>query len=354
MRIQVTTADIAASRYAISPLGETIWAMRLCAGQYHVPGLTPWLARTRPAYQRLRRELPAVGALLRLLRRGGYNADFVHPPPRDTGQSFADELAAFRSTPLAQARAELARNLKGLPTPPAYAQQIYRSPDVVDRLADAIEAAWTTLVEPDWPRLRTILERDLVQRAGRLVTYGWGAAVADLDPRLSWEADGPYGTVVVADGRSETHSLDGRGLLFVPTAFGKMINYVEPPWPFALVYRASGVADLLGPADPTRPPDALDRLLGRTRAAVLRALAVPATTTQLVRQLDLTLGGVGGHLTVLREAGLVTRTRTGREVRYARTPLGDALVHDVPDAPAEHRTAAARRQAVRTDRWPPS
>ncbi|SCL40145.1 Helix-turn-helix domain-containing protein [Micromonospora pallida] len=330
MRIQVTPADIAASRYAISPLGEAVSALRLCAGQHSAPGLAPWVARVRPVYERLRRELPEVGALLALLRRGGYNADFIQPPPNGTGRSFADELAVVRATPLAQAREELARNLAGLRTPPAYAMRIYRSPGVVDRLADAVEAVWTALVEPDWPRLRTILERDVVQRAGRLVTYGWGAAVAGLDPRLSWE---PGGAIVVADRQPDVYSLGGKGLLFVPTVFGMMINYVEPPWPFALVYRASGVVDLLGPPDPDRPPDALDRLLGRTRAAVLRALAVPATTSQLVQQLELTLGGAGGHLAVLRDAGLVTRTRTGRAVRYARTPLGDALARDTPAGP---------------------
>lgn len=330
MRIQVTSADVAASRYAISPLGEAMRALRVCAGHQSAPALAPWVARIRPAYDELRRSVPAVGALLALMRRG-YNADFVQPPPAGTGRGFADELAVVRATPLAQARDELARNLAGHRTPPAYVQRIYAAPDVVDRLADAIEACWTALVEPDWPRLRTILERDLVQRAGRLVTYGWGAAVAGLDPRVSWEPGGRLGTIVVADRDPGTYSLGGQGLLFLPTVFGTLINYVEPPWPFALVYPASGVADLLGPPDPDRPPEALDRLLGRSRAAVLRALAAPATTSQLVRQLDLTLGGVGGHLTVLREAGLVTRTRTGRAVHYTRTPLGEALARDTPD-----------------------
>ncbi|GIJ75607.1 Helix-turn-helix domain-containing protein [Micromonospora phaseoli] len=326
MRIEVTPADVAASRYAISPLGEAVSALRLHAGQRATVGLAPWVARTRPAYERLRRELPAVGALLALLRRGGYNADFIQPPPDGTARDFAGELAVVRATPLAQARDELARNLAGpRPTPPAYARRIYQSPTVVDQLADAIEAAWTTLVQPDWPRLRAVLERDLLHRAGRLLAYGWGAAIADLDQRLRWLPGGDVGAIEVTNNDPQTHALAGRGLLFVPTVFGALITYVERPWPFAIVYPASGVAELLGPPDPGRTDDALDRLVGRARAAVLRSLAVPATTSQLVAQLGLSLGGVGDHLSVLRDAGLVTRVRAGRSVRYRRTPLGDAL-----------------------------
>ncbi|GAB3856399.1 hypothetical protein GCM10029963_52680 [Micromonospora andamanensis] len=174
MRIEVTPADVAASRYAISPLGEAVWALRVHTGQHAVPGLAPWVARTRSVFERLRRDQPAVGALMALLRRGGYNADFIQPPPDGIGRSFAEELAVVRATPLGQARDELSRNLVGLRTPPAYARRIYDSPDVVDRLADAIEASWATLVQPDWPRLRAVLERDLVHRAGRLLAYGWG------------------------------------------------------------------------------------------------------------------------------------------------------------------------------------
>ncbi|MBQ1024379.1 helix-turn-helix domain-containing protein [Micromonospora sp. C95] len=328
MRIEVTPADVAASRYAISPLGEAVWALRVHAGQHAVPGLAPWVARTRPVFEQLRRDCPAVGALMALLRRGGYNADFIQPPPGGIGRTFADELAVVRATPLGQARDELSRNLAGLPTPPAYARRIYDAPDVVDRLADAIEASWTALVQPDWPRLRAVLERDLVHRAGRLLAYGWGAAVADLDPRLRWVSGGGLGAIEVADRDSRSYSLGGQGLLFIPTVFGMMINYVEPPWPFAIVYRASGVAELLGPPDPGRPEDALDRLVGRSRAAVLRALALPATTSQLVVQLGMSLGGVGDHLSVLRDTGLITRVRSGRSVRYRRTPLGDTLAEN--------------------------
>jgi DNA-binding transcriptional ArsR family regulator len=110
---------------------------------------------------------------------------------------------------------------------------------------------------------------------------------------------------------------------------------VDPPWPPALIYPARGVAALWeqsgraapGRAAPgrERPGTALDRLLGPSRAAVLIALEEPASTTQLVATLGQSLGGIGDHLAVLREAGLISRARSGRSVLYRRTPVGDAL-----------------------------
>lgn len=328
MLIDVSPADVAASRYAISPLIEAVSALRLLAGQQPAGALLPWTKRIRPRYAQLRRTEPAVGALLALFRRGAYNADFIQPPPAGGGLTLAEEVATVRATPLARARKELARNLAGHRAPPAYARRILEAPDVVHRIADAIEATWAALVEPEWPRLRAILERDVVQRAGRLTAYGWGAALADLDPRLRWTSDGQSGTIEVRDQDYGHYCLAGQGLLFVPTVFGALISYVDPPWPFAIVYPARGVADLLGPPARDRPAEALDRLIGWSRAAVLRALTAPATTSQLVGQLGMGLGSIGGHLAVLREAGLVTRTRLGRSVRYERTALGDALAAD--------------------------
>jgi DNA-binding transcriptional ArsR family regulator len=325
MRIEVGPADVAACRYAISPLIEAMSALRLVAGLESAGPLGPVVTRMRPRYELLRRD-PAIGTLVALFRRAGYNADFIQPPPAGVGLTFAEEIAAVRRTPLRRARAEIARNLAGHRPPPAYARRILNGPDVVARLADGIEAAWTALIEPEWPRLRAILERDVVQRAGRLATYGWADALAGLDSRLAWHSDGPTGTIEVRVGDQSSYALGGRGLLFVPTVFAKLICYVEPPWPYAIIYPARGIADLLGPADPARSPDALDRLIGASRATVLRALGVPATTSQLVAQLGLALGTVGDHLRALHEAGLVTRTRTGRAVRYERTTLGDALV----------------------------
>lgn len=330
LRIEVTPSDVAASRFAISPLGEAMLALRVVSGHQPAGALLPWVHRVRPRYPALRREQPAVDALVALFRPRGYNCDFVKPPPARAGLSFDDELGMVRGTPRERARAEIARNLDGHRPPPASALKIFDSPDVVDRLADAIEATWHSLVAPDWPVIRAVLERDLIQRAGLLVTFGWAAALSGLDRRVRWTSDTRSGVIEVRWWQDEHHRLDGRGLLLVPTAFGKLIPYLEPPWPYALVYPARGVADLIAPGStgphPGDPADPLQRLVGGSRAAILRSLDVPATTTQLTHRLGMSLGAAGDHLAVLRAAGLVERVRTGRAVQYHRSAVGEALV----------------------------
>lgn len=90
---------------------------------------------------------------------------------------------------------------------------------------------------------------------------------------------------------------------------------VDPPWPPALRYPARGVAALWQQSGAAQD-GALGRLLGTSRAAVLLALDEPASTSQLAAILGQSLGGLGDHLAVLRESGLVTRACSGRSVLY--------------------------------------
>ena len=84
----------------------------------------------------------------------------------------------------------------------------------------------------------------------------------------------------------------------------------------------------------TRSPDdragaVFGALSDPTRRALLAAVAEhPATTaTELAAQLPISRQAVLKHLNALTEAGLLDRTRSGREVRYEFTPapLSDAV-----------------------------
>ena len=203
-------------------------------------------------------------------------------------------------------------------------ERILTSDRAAGYVADVLAAAWHALLEPEWRTLRAILERDVVYRAGQLASKGWAAALADLHADLSWHQGRIELSRWPADDGAD---LGGRGLLFIPSVFvwpGLALS-LDPPWPPALIYPARGVSALWEQPGRTGPGTALHRLLGSSRAAILLALEDPASTTQLAATLGQSLGGIGDHLAVLREAGLVARARSGRSVLYRRTPVGDAL-----------------------------
>ncbi|MBT2224766.1 helix-turn-helix transcriptional regulator [Nonomuraea sp. NEAU-A123] len=261
--LECTPEDLAKVRFGLSPMSQVVGALNVLSGQSVPPGLPIWTARVRDRYERLLAGSPVLRALIRLHRVTDYAPDFYCVPPKGVGVTFERELAAVRRTPTGRAAADLRLSHRGRPVDPAL-----DVPDVPVRVADALEAFWTELLAPDWPRLRALLERDIVRRAGRLAGYGWAEVFGRLGIDMALEEE----------------------------------------------------RILLGKA-----ADGLVALLGRGRAAVLAALDSPASTSQLVAQLSMTLGGVGGHLAVLRRAGLVSRTRSGRSVLYSRTPMGDGL-----------------------------
>jgi DNA-binding transcriptional ArsR family regulator len=316
------------SRFAISPLWELTCALRRLADaetgrRRPAPALEPWLARARSRYQALARE--ADIDVIHALDAPHYGVDFLSPVPADVSTTIEDLLGQVRSTPVGQAHREIAEVLRRQPVRDARLLQILASDRIAGYAADVLAVAWQFLLEPEWPALRAILERDVVHRAGQLAASGWAAALDDLTSHLRWHGGCIECGQVAEDTDAE---LGGRGLLFVPSVFvwpGVAFN-LEPPWPPAIVYPARGIAALWERPQAAGTGSALGRLLGRSRAAVLLALEQPASTTQLAATLGHSLGGLGDHLAVMRDAGLVARARSGRSVLYRRTSLGDALV----------------------------
>ena len=325
LRIEVGNEDLTTSRFAISPLWELTHALRLLASPQASSMLRPWLARTRDRYRALTRE--ADIDVINALSPPGWGADFLSAIPAGVSTTIGDLLDQVRSAPADHVHQQVGEALRRQPVTDQRVERILTGDRVAEYVADVLAAAWQALLEPEWPTLRAILERDVVYRAGQLASRGWAAALGDLHPELSWE----HGSIVLrrkAD--DEDAALGGRGLLFVPSVFiwPKLALGLDPPWPPSLIYPARGVAALWERpgAGGSQPGTALDHLLGPSRAAILIALEEPASTTQLVATLGQSLGGIGDHLAVLREAGLISRARSGRSVLYRRTPVGDALV----------------------------
>ncbi|WP_067543171.1 ArsR/SmtB family transcription factor [Nocardia crassostreae] len=77
---------------------------------------------------------------------------------------------------------------------------------------------------------------------------------------------------------------------------------------------------------PTMLSRDLSALLGRTRAAVLEAIADGGSTTLLAQRLGVSPATASEHAAVLREAGLVASIRVRNSVHHNLTPLGVALL----------------------------
>jgi DNA-binding transcriptional ArsR family regulator len=316
----VGPGELASARFAMSPMVNLVGALVVGTGRVRVPGLPDgWVTQAGT----LVRADPTLSALVHLMAESRWIPDLVAMPPRGMETTIDDELAALRATPdeialnhLRVSAAWRGPQRRDRPLPAALTDSA-----VAGRLVDAFELFWQTALAPHWPRLRAGLERDVIRRAGLLSTYGWARALDGLLPDLRWHPDG---RIELARMPGPSHRLVSADLLFVPSAFAGGWLGLDPPRAYALVYRATGLGEFW-PEEASASPDALDLLIGRTRASLLRALERPASTTQLVAQHRLSLGTVGDHLMVLRQAGLVTRARSGRSVLYHRTALGDAL-----------------------------
>jgi DNA-binding transcriptional ArsR family regulator len=299
-------------------MAELTGALLVLGGRSVPPGLDGWAAQTRPRYLALRQRDPFLAALADLMCTTTWLPDFICRPPRSMITSFDAELAAVRATPAAQARADLALSSQQRPLAPELDQN-----DIPAAAARSLGAAWSQILAPDWPRLRGILERDVIHRAGLLAAYGWKRAFGSLAAGLHWEADGRIGIPALT---GPSHRIAGGELTLVPNGFGGGWLSLDPPRAYAFHYPVWGTA---APQEAVPPaPEGTERLIGRPRARLLRALRTPASTSQLSRELAMSLGGTSTHLAILLQAGLITRARSGRTVLYRRTPLGDALASD--------------------------
>lgn len=315
--------DLLRTRFAISPLTELVAATYVLRQPRRFPPQHRWIESAATGVADVRLDLLfAVNPLGRTIWPSFHAPPPVHPHPR-----IEDELVRVASTDPEIVRADLRRAYpEGVPlearpflenTEPALAE-----------LVEQMDTFWTATLAPWWDRMSTFLESEIAARARRLVTIGGAAAFTDLDATASW--DGRTLSVAAVQMAPRTVRLDGRGLLLLPSvlAFGAWPR-VEAPWEPALTYQPPGIGDVwLRDADAAT---AVADLIGQRRARLLATLNRPESTMELAQRTGWSRGGVSTHLGVLLRAGLVARRRHGREVYYARTATGDALVPK-PDA----------------------
>lgn len=312
--------DLLAVRFATSPVWETVLAVRSYEHERDSPLQRPWRRAVAGAASRL-----DLAPLAALHPRTGYVPDFLTPPPRVAAPRLRSQLAEVRRTPLGQVERELLRCRATLTDPARVpiVERLLADPAAARTLlAELIAQAWDALVAPYWPRIRALLSADVAYRSRLLAEHGLRRVVGELDRRIAWN-----GAVVEVEAPEERAvALDERGVVLMPSAFvwPGTVAIADEPWQPTIVYPARGIAELW--RSPRKRAGTLARLLGRTRATILASLDAPCSTTDLAARLGLSPSGASRHLTALRDAGLLTTTRHGHELRYGRTRLGSAVV----------------------------
>jgi DNA-binding transcriptional ArsR family regulator len=336
--LELDVADLAATRFAISPLGETIRAVQLLAGRAAPAANMPWVrwARRELGWRPLR--LPRLWPLI---VNGLPNfPEFLVPAPDVRMPELGAELARVRAVPAAAVRASLRRVWEEHPWPESARELDARPRESLAEIAAEIGECHDRLIAPHWERIRPVLEADIAYRAGLLAGGGARSLFADLHPDLRWSG----GTLTLTgyeQGPSPVKVMLGpNGVVLVPSVF----NWPDVSLNLAtstqtiLLYPARGAATVWEGPDWERVDgtgragwgggreEAAEALLGAPRVRLLSALRSPATTTALARRLGVTPSAVSQHLAVLHRGGLVDKRRSGRAVLYQSTALGLALL----------------------------
>ncbi|MEU3963293.1 winged helix-turn-helix domain-containing protein [Streptomyces buecherae] len=321
--LRLDSHALSRSRFALSPLAETLGAAIALSRPCTDPWLAPWHARHQAAFRAVLDADPFARGMVALIGSTKYLPDHVSlSPPDGMRTRLHDELAQMALVP----DQALGKSLR------LAVEASWERHDLgawltgrnwAARTAKLFQRLWDTHLAADWPRRRALLERDVSYRAGLLAAYGWPRAVERMNRHSAW-----VGADAIRFSNRPGHDrvVGPQGMLFVPYTRAARGSWLceAPGLPYALVYPARGTGDRPSVRPGTRD-QALARLLGTGRAAILRALERPATSSELAAELDLSLGTVGGHLAVLREADLVVGERTGRRVVYRRTDAGEVL-----------------------------
>jgi DNA-binding transcriptional ArsR family regulator len=330
-QIRFEVGDVAAVRFSISPLWETVRSLYALADPGRHWLHRPWVWRVSELAGR--RSLNRQLAVLRALARpGAWMPDFLTPAPTGPVMDFTDELTALTATRPEVVVADLAATTAQRPLPAVIEAYRDNAARLLDDIASAADVWHTIAIRPYWSRLLAVLEADVAYRSRQVVEGGARRVFDTLHPSVRWAGD----HLCCDDPWKLDRGLRGRGLPLVPSVFvdRRVLWTIRSDSAPIAIYPARGVATLWQ----RRPgvDDGLANALGRTRARLLSLLRSPATTAELARQVELSRPTVSEHLHSLYGAGLLTRVRAGRTVLYRTSSAGEALLRTNREVAAHH------------------
>ncbi|GAA1121221.1 DUF5937 family protein [Kribbella jejuensis] len=351
LRIDLGGSSPERLRFAASPLAELTAMLHALAEPGHHPQLAGWAA---DVWAGLRPELAERLREAEFLWRSS-RADFLVPArPRatlaeelddvdriddetyvtaalvttcgsnrvhfGTPSPLVDASARDRALDLAQARGALQE---------AFAERLLADPAAVRaRVRETLSQCAEAFFDAAWAGVAVQLATDLRVKNDLLKRQGIGAALAAVSSAVALD-----GNSIIVD-KLQDNATTGAGVTFLPTVFGRphLVAVHAPGWQPVVQYPVAEPAPSVSLETITLR---LEALAHPVRLRLLRTLARgPHTTGELAAAWDLTPPEVSRHLTVLRQAGLLTSQRQGRYVRYTLnlpdlTSLGPDLLSAV-------------------------
>ncbi|ONI72121.1 hypothetical protein BWI15_18770 [Kribbella sp. ALI-6-A] len=281
--------------------------------QPHQPAyLASWNAQTRAGLR------PVMLPYLDLCGVPRWAPDFLTPIVNSS--DFASALDRVIETPTETLRAELVPRIEAGQLPGRTAELATGSDQARRRLRAAALAFHELAVAPYWSEITAAVYADRVARGSLIVDQGIDRVLSTLSPLLHWRSSTL--SYECPGGSDIDLTPNGRGVTLVPSYLQPVPTFVDVgDEPVVIVYPIGKPSHDLSSIKP------LADLLGRTRAAVLHAVASTPNTTGLADQVGISPASASQHTAVLRSAGLITTHRTGPAVRHTLTPLGRSLLH---------------------------
>lgn len=313
IRIHFTAADLGRVVFPSEP--EPLWEAALAARVLGDRAIPPAARRwRRVAAPRLR---PSMRPLFKLIAPGGQFPDFLTPEVDTPGLESAIEVLS--DTPAEIVRDELGPWLPAQVEPFLHGLLAGRA-GARRALGNAVRDFHQQVLTPSGGDLERRYGADLGLRSRAVLHGGVDAMLTGLHPDITWTSPTLTSYGLRHGSTSDIH-LGGRGLQLYPSPFTAESLALDVPGRRPVLVYPCADLELDAPDS-----DALADLLGRTRAAVLRALTASASTTQLSRRCGISLASTSDHTRILRGAGLISTHRAGGTALHSLTPTGHRLL----------------------------
>ncbi|MFG2472215.1 DUF5937 family protein [Streptomyces canus] len=337
-------ADVAVG---LSPLAELMACLHSIAEPEHHLAVRPWLERVRTDLSPETQSLIAVYAPLWTRRR----CRLLMPLEPPLGQTLQQELDRLEALPLNDFVLGVAPSVHGgvfdtraLLTDQAVrdaytisserrsfsrgelARSLLQAPERMRAgLLELLRRCAVEFFDAEWARVQHRLENECTRLRARVQALPLPEALASLSPNAVVRHNPP--AVVYDKLQSLTADLRGRRCLLVPSAHSRphLIVKDDPPYPLVVHF----------PVENTTQVERATLAQVRLRLAVLSDPArlslcrhlvnEPITTSDLAVRTGMTLPQVSRHLGRLREVGLLTSRRDGRQIHHRLDT--DRLMH---------------------------